>query len=139
MSANRLFLVCSHHPNPEDALCLAERPGNESGYYPNGKCRCLGKCGCAAKELERQNAWFRKHSECGRDRDHYRLAMSRPADWDVPKPAEKTAAGAVRLELVKGRYVHGTFGKPDVAEGEITEAEQQQISRELATSLKESH
>jgi hypothetical protein len=104
MSANRLFLVCSHHPNPEDALCLGERYDSRDRYFPLGMCRCAGKCGCAAKELERTNQWFAKHAECGRDKDHFQLAMSRPANWDCSPPAEATPAGAVRLALVNGSH-----------------------------------
>lgn len=90
MSANRLYLVCSHHPNPEDALCLAERAGNDVPYL--------------ATNLKRADDWFTKHAECGRGRDHFALAHARPIDWDVAPPAENTAAGAVRLALVNGSH-----------------------------------
>ena len=90
MSANRLFLVCSHHPNPEDALCLAERGGNDVPY--------------TASSMKRADDWFAKHQGCGRGRDHFQLAHQRPMDWDVPQPAEDTPAGAVRLALVNGSH-----------------------------------
>lgn len=90
MSANRLFLVCSHHPNPEDALCLAERAGNDMQY--------------TTSSMKRADDWFAKHQSCGRGCDHFQLAMHRPADWDVPPPAEATPAGAVRLALVKDAH-----------------------------------
>jgi hypothetical protein len=90
MSANRLFLVCSHHPAIEDSLCLGERGGNDVQYLtPN---------------LKRADDWFMRHAECGRGRDHFQLAYHRPVDWDVAPPAERTVAGGVRLALVNGSH-----------------------------------
>lgn len=86
MSANRLFLVCSHHQNLEDALCLAERSGNDVQFIPTS--------------LKRADDWFAKHRGCGRGCDHYQLAYHHPQDWDTPKQAQDTPAGAVRLALV---------------------------------------
>jgi hypothetical protein len=85
MSANRLFLVCSHHPTLDAALCLAERPGNDAQYI--------------AASMKRADDWFAKHQGCGRGCDHYQLAFHRPQEWDQPIPAEHTPAGAVRLVL----------------------------------------
>lgn len=90
MSANRLFLVCSHHPQIEDALCLAERAGNDAQYV--------------AANMKRADDWFAKHQGCGRGCDHFQLAMNRPADWDCSPPAEATPSGAVRLALVNGNH-----------------------------------
>lgn len=90
MSANRMFLVCSHHQNPEDALCLAERAGNDSQY--------------TWVSMKRADDWLAKHQGCGRGRDHFQLAHARPQDWDAPVPAESTPAGAVRLALVNGGH-----------------------------------
>ncbi len=90
MSANRLFLVCAHHPQLEHALCLAERAGNDAQY--------------TAASMKRADDWFAKHQGCGRGCDHFQLAMHRPADWDVAPPAEATPAGAVRLALVNGSH-----------------------------------
>ena len=90
MSANRLFLVCTHHPNLEDALCLAERGGNDVQYF--------------ATSMKRADDWFEKHAQCGRGRDHFQLAHHRPIDWDVAPPAENTVAGGVRLALVNGSH-----------------------------------
>lgn len=90
MSANRLFLVCSHHQRLEDALCLAERPGNDAQYM--------------ATSMKRADEWFAKHQGCGRGCDHFQLALHRPADWDCAPAAECTAAGAVRLALVNGSH-----------------------------------
>lgn len=88
MSANRLFLVCSHHPAIEDALCLGERVANDVQYFiPN---------------MKRADDWFEKHSNCGRGKDHFALAYHRPQDWDVAPPAEHTVAGGVRLAIVNG-------------------------------------
>lgn len=86
MSANRLFLVCSHHPKLDESICIGERGGNDVQYMsPN---------------LKRLDDWYAKHMACGRGCDHFQLALNRPADWDVAPPAEDTAAGAVRLALV---------------------------------------
>ena len=90
MSANRLFLVCSHHPNPEDALCIGERADSQSQY--------------TAPALKRMDDWYAKHQACGRGCDHFQLAMARSADWDIAPPAEHTTAGAVRLALVNGSH-----------------------------------
>lgn len=90
MSANRLFLVCVHHPNIEDALCLGERLGNDVPYL--------------SPSTKRLDDWYLKHMECGRTLDHFTLAYHRPQDWDVALPAEKTVAGGVRLALVNGSH-----------------------------------
>lgn len=90
MSANRLFLVCSHHPNLEDALCVGERPGNDSQYI--------------APSMKRADDWYAKHMGCGRGMDHFQLGYHRPIDWDTPRPAESTPAGAVCLALVNGSH-----------------------------------
>lgn len=107
MSANRIFLVCSHHPSPEDALCLAVvglASDGKDRYFPAAACRCHGDCPCAAEEQERVNQWFKKHAHCGpnRGRDHFQIAYNRPQDWDLSPPAENTTAGAVKLALVNG-------------------------------------
>ncbi len=99
MSANRIYLVCQHHPQPEEALCLAERADGHSQYRP-AECRCLGKCSCPAKELARQRDWFKKHAECGVD--SFKLAYQRPQGWDVSPPAEDTVAGQVRVAIING-------------------------------------
>lgn len=90
MSANRLFLVCSHHPKLEDAFCIGERLGNDVQYI--------------APNLKRMDDWYLKHMECGRSMDHFQLAYHRPQDWDVPQPAEGSVAGGVRLALVNGSH-----------------------------------
>ena len=86
MSANRLFLVCSHHPNLADALCVGERANNEGQY--------------TAPSLKRMDDWYAKHMGCGKGCDHFQLAYNRPQDWDIPKTADPVA-GTVRLELAK--------------------------------------
>lgn len=90
MSANRLFLVCSHHQNIEDSICIGERLANDTPY--------------ASPNLKRLAEWYAKHMACGRGMDHFQLAYNRPQDWDVPQPAEHTPAGAVRLALVQGSH-----------------------------------
>lgn len=87
MSANRIFLVCSHHPKLEEALLLAERPDAAEAY--------------ATGLPKRADAWFIKHSLCARGCDHFQLAFQRPPNWDVSPPAEPVANG-VRLALVTG-------------------------------------
>jgi hypothetical protein len=81
MSANRLFLVCSHHPQLENALCLGER-AEGSATYDSAKVR---------------QAWFDTHSKCGNP-DDFQLAYHKPQNWDTAKPADETAI-AVRLAL----------------------------------------
>lgn len=88
MSANRIFLVCSHHQRFEEALLIAERDGNDAQYI--------------AANLKRADDWFAKHMRCGRGCDHFKLAYHRTPDWDVAPPAEHTVAGGVRLSLVNG-------------------------------------
>jgi len=90
MSANRMFLVCSHHPRLEDAIVIGERLGNDVPYM--------------APNLKRLDDWYTKHMGCGRGCDHFQLALNRPVDWDVAPPAEDTTAGAVRLALVNGSH-----------------------------------
>lgn len=90
MSANRLFLVCSHHPDIEQALCLAERAGNDVQYI--------------ASSMKRADDWYAKHMGCGSGCDHFQLAIQRPANWDCAMPAENTPAGAVRLTLMNGSH-----------------------------------
>lgn len=85
MSANRLFLVCTHHESLEDALLLADRGGNDAQYL--------------AASMKRADDWYARHMRCGRGCDHFKLAYHRTPDWDVAPPAENTVPGAVRLNL----------------------------------------
>src|SRR5262245_10683616 len=86
MSANRLFVVCSHHPTMDQALCIAERTVWGLPYE-------------AGRSIT-ADAWFERHARCGKGNtcDHFKLAMHRPADHD--KPVE-TVGQAVKLTLVK--------------------------------------
>ena len=86
MSANRLFLVCSHHQSLEDAFCIGERANGEGQYM--------------AASVKRMDDWYAKHMRCGRGCDHFQLAYHRPRDWDVPEAAKPVAA-TVRLEIAK--------------------------------------
>jgi hypothetical protein len=86
MSANRMFLVCSHHPQIEDALCLADRADQTAQY--------------TVASVRRADEWFAKHSGCGRGCDHFQLAFHRPQNWDTPKIADPIPT-AVRLALVQ--------------------------------------
>lgn len=85
MSANRLYLVCAHHPKIEDAFCIGERAISEGQY--------------ASTSTKRMDEWYAKHMGCSRGCDHFALAYQRPQNWDVPMPAESTPAGVVRLVL----------------------------------------
>jgi len=86
MSANRLYLVCSHHTNPEDSLLLADRAGNDVPYL-------LAK-------LKRADDWFTKHMACGTGCDHFKLGYNRPQNWDVSPP--DVIGTGVRLALING-------------------------------------
>lgn len=88
MSANRIFLVCAHHPSIEDALLIADRASATAVY--------------AAAMPKAADAWFVKHAKCARGCDHFKLAYHRPQDWDVSPPAENTVAGGVKLAIVNG-------------------------------------
>lgn len=88
MSANRIFLVCTHCQELESTLCLAERADADSQY--------------TVSSMKRADDWFAKHARCGRGCDHYTLGYGRTHDWDVSPPAENTAAGGVRLALLNG-------------------------------------
>lgn len=85
MSDNRLFLVCTHCASLEDAQCIAERVGE---VYEVAK-------------LKHAADWFEKHAKCGRDVDHFALAYQFTPNHDVPKPAENTVAGQVRMNVIK--------------------------------------
>jgi hypothetical protein len=84
MSANRIFLVCQHCPQPESALLLADRADGEAQYM--------------GANLKRCDDWYGKHQRCGSGVDHFRLAYQRTQDWDVSPPAPATAVG-VRIAL----------------------------------------
>jgi hypothetical protein len=92
MSANRIFLVCSHCRELESALLLAERADGDAQY--------------TAASMKRADDWYARHQRCGPGADHYQLAYQRPLDWDVSPPAPEVAA-AVRMALV----TNGSGGK----------------------------
>lgn len=86
-SANRVFLVCQHHPEPASALCLGDRPEGSSVYALDGR-------------LERRaEKFFERHAKCGVD--CFRLAYERPQAWDLSPPADPAAVG-VRMALATG-------------------------------------
>ncbi len=90
MSANRPYLVCSHHPNPDDALCMTERRGTGEFYIDVA--------------MDVADRWFKKHELCGQNREHLQVAYLPPQDWGCASAAESTPAGAVRLALVNGSH-----------------------------------
>lgn len=84
MSANRIFLVCSHHKSFDQALLVAERTDTETQY--------------TFAVPKRADEWFAKHQACGAD--CYQLAYQREPNWDQPTLATKVAS-SVRYELAK--------------------------------------
>lgn len=90
MSANRLFLVCSHCQRPEEALLIAERPDAAEAYVESVP--------------KRADQWFLKHAMCAPGCDHFQLAYARPHDWDLSPPAQDTVAGGVKMALVNGSH-----------------------------------
>lgn len=84
--ANRLFLVCSAHPEPENALCLGERGIQSALYEPS-------------TDAQRLARFFKRHETCGTGPDHYQLAHRRPQNHDVATP-QSSIGPAVRLALV---------------------------------------
>lgn len=87
MSANRIFLVCSHHPTLEEALLVSERADAEATHVP--------------PNMKRAQDWFARHAACGNP-DDFQLAFHRPQNWDVSPPAEDTVAGGVRMGIITG-------------------------------------
>ena len=93
MSANRIFLVCSHCRELEAALLIAERADGDSQY--------------TTASMKRADDWYARHQRCGPGVDHYQLAYHRPIDWDLATPAP-AVAGAVRLELARASNGNGS-------------------------------
>jgi len=91
MSANRLFLICEHHQQPEHALLIADRQANDVPY--------LMAVSTVAK-AHRADEWFTKHMACGHGCDHFKLAYGNTMDWDVA-PIDAVGSG-VRLALING-------------------------------------
>lgn len=89
MSANRIFLVCSHHPSIEDALLIADRADATAQY--------------TAAMPRRADEWFATHAKCARGCDHFKLAFNRPLDWDVPKPQLEPVSAGVKLAIIDGQ------------------------------------
>lgn len=87
MSANRIFLVCSHHPQLENSLCVAERLDASNLFEP--------------ANLKHIEDWFERHAKCGNP-DDFQLAYQRPRNWDVSPPAQDSVAGAVRMGILNG-------------------------------------
>lgn len=87
MSANRIFLVCSHHKSLNDAMLLCERVDASATYEP--------------PNLKRLSEWLQTHSKCGNP-DDFQLAFHRPQNWDVSPPAIDSVPGAVKLAIALG-------------------------------------
>lgn len=84
MSHNRLFIVCTHHPEEQHALALGKRLTD--GYHRAPDARAL-------------NEWFDLHKACGGDADHFALAFAKSKNWDISPPAQPIDRH-VRLALV---------------------------------------
>lgn len=93
MTSNRMYLVCTHHPDQRDALLLAERSSSDSRYFVSS-CRCLGKCECSKNELRSQQKWFETHADCGGTHDHFTVAFEMPKDHDIHVEAAVNGAHA---------------------------------------------
>lgn len=82
---NRLYLVCSKHPDVDDSIMLGKRLEAEYHRAPS------------ATEL---NRWFEEHAECGRD--CFQLAYAKIPGWDTPIEGKiSPVTEAVKLALVK--------------------------------------
>lgn len=90
MSANRIFLVCSHHPSIEDALLIADRQDGTTPYTAG-----MPRSG-------RADDWFVKHVRCAPGSDHFKLAYHRPQDWDLVRPELEPINAGVKLAIVNG-------------------------------------
>lgn len=86
---NRIFIICSicgadtHH-----SLMLGKRRSGAYGRQPS------------QRELEE---WFDQHAQCGGTRDHFKLALAKPADWDMAETitADSNVKAAVKRALVQ--------------------------------------
>jgi hypothetical protein len=86
-SGNRLYLVCSAHPE-ESKMMLGKRLQGAYGRAPG------------THEL---NAWFDEHAQCPGAPDAFKLAYANAQNYDVDPPADpRTNLNAsVKLALVK--------------------------------------
>ena len=85
---NRLWLVCSAHPDTDNGLMLGQRRGAEYHRAPS------------AGHI---NDWFEKHADCATEPDHFKLAHSQTPNYDVDPviSPENHVGAAVRVALVK--------------------------------------
>jgi hypothetical protein len=86
---NRIWLVCSAHPDTASGIMIGQRRLAEYFKAPS------------AGQL---NDWFEKHHACDPNPDHYKLAYSQTLNWDKHKPVgEDSVPLAVRLSIVKSQ------------------------------------
>jgi hypothetical protein len=86
---NQLYIICTVcGPEIANALLLGMR---DEGAYEGAP---------APRAAEK---FFSRHETCGGTRDHYKLAMGHPADWDALEFVDPASdiRGAVKLALVK--------------------------------------
>lgn len=71
-TGNTMWLVCTHHPDRTQALCLGRR--STRGYESRANDKAL-------------HNFYRMHESCGGGFDHFTIAFDREKDHDLPKPA----------------------------------------------------
>lgn len=81
VSSQRIWLVCVHHPQKEDAIPLGKRLVN--GFY-----RCP-----ESKALE---DWFDVHKHCGGGHDHFTVSYDHAKDYDVGSAVSETIGTILR-------------------------------------------
>lgn len=69
---NTMWLVCVHHPDRTQALCLGRR--STRGYNTRVDEKTL-------------HNFYREHEGCGGGYDHFTVAFDFDKDHDLPKPA----------------------------------------------------
>jgi galactokinase/mevalonate kinase-like predicted kinase len=65
---NRMFLVCTHHPQMVDAIAIGRR-NSFDGYRTAANAAALEK-------------WLDTHKDCGGTQDHYTIAYENTKDHD---------------------------------------------------------
>ena len=89
VEGNRLYIICTVcGSDTQHSQMLGMRRG--SGYF-----KAPGR-----REMEE---WFEEHAKCGGTLDHFKLALSKPENWDAAEvidPGTNTAL-AVKLALIE--------------------------------------
>jgi hypothetical protein len=86
LNFNRIWLVCEAHPDTDNGLMLGQR--RASGYNS------------APKQIDIDN-WFLVHKDCCGYPDHFKLAHSKPTNWDTALSADtQPLKKGVKLAMV---------------------------------------